>query len=95
MLIAFHGLDRPDAGDLRDTLRSAHADYQHHRGNPVGGPLLDDAGNACGTLIIFEADSVDAAERLMADDPFVAGGLFAQTSIREFVAIDWPTAPGG
>ena len=90
MLIAFHGLDRPDAGTLRQELLPAHAEYQHHRGNPVGGPLRDADGVTCGTLIIFEAHSIADAEQLMAGDPFVTGGLFAQTSITEFVAVDWP-----
>ena len=87
----FHGVDRPDSADLRAATLGTHADYQHHRGNPVGGPLLDPDGAPCGTLIIFEAPDLVSAQAIIADDPFVTAGLFASTSVHEFRAIDWPT----
>jgi uncharacterized protein YciI len=86
----FHGVDRPDSINLRTATLPAHAHYQHHRGNPVGGPLLDAAGASCGTLIIFEAPDLAAAQAIIADDPFVTAGLFASTSVYEFRAVDWP-----
>jgi uncharacterized protein YciI len=87
----FHGVDRPGSTELRATTLPAHASYQHHRGNPVGGPLLDSNGAPCGTLIIFEAPDLATAEAIIEDDPFVIAGLFASTSVHEFRAIDWPT----
>ncbi len=87
----FHGVDRPGSSGLRTDTLPAHADYQHHRGNPVGGPLLDATGASCGTLIIFVAPDLATAKAIMADDPFVTAGLFASTSVHEFRAIDWPT----
>lgn len=87
----FHGLDRPGTAGLRAATRQAHADYQHARANPVGGPLLDDVGAPCGTLIVFEAPDLAAAETFIAADPYVVAGLFASTSVRQFHAIDWPT----
>ena len=87
----FHGLDRPDCADLRADTLTAHADYQHHRGNPVGGPLLDEDGASCGTLIVFEAPDLASAQAIMAADPFVVAGLFASTHVHEFRAVDWPT----
>jgi uncharacterized protein YciI len=86
----FHGVDRPGSNNLRAATLPAHADYQHHRGNPVGGPLLDSNGAACGTLIIFEAPDLATAEAIIEDDPFVTAGLFVSTSVHEFRAIDWP-----
>lgn len=86
----FHGVDRPDGGAVRAATLPAHADYQHHRGNPVGGPLLDTDGASCGTLIIFEAADLATAQAIMADDPFVLAGLFISASVHEFRAVDWP-----
>jgi uncharacterized protein YciI len=87
----FHGVDRADGAELRAAMLRAHAAYQHHRGNPVGGPLLDANGASCGTLIVFEAADLATAEAIMADDPFVEAGLFASATIHEFRAVDWPT----
>ena len=87
----FHGVDRPDGADLRAATLPAHAEYQHHRGNPVGGPLLDADGSACGTLIIVEAPDLATAEAIIAADPFVVAGLFASAIVHEFRAVDWPT----
>ena len=87
----FHGVDRPNSSELRAATLPAHADYQHHRGNPVGGPLLDPDGASCGTLIIFEAPDLASAEAIIAADPFVLAGLFATAAVHEFRAVDWPT----
>lgn len=86
----FHGVDRPDSAQLRAATLPAHADYQHHRGNPVGGPLLDADGASCGTLIIFEAPDLTSAAAIIAADPFVIAGLFGSSSIHEFRTVDWP-----
>lgn len=87
----FHGVDRPGSAELRATTLPAHADYQHHRGNPVGGPLLDADGASCGTLIVLDAPDLATAEAIMADDPFVVAGLFSSATVHEFRAVDWPT----
>lgn len=90
MLIAFHGIDRPNAGDLRAATRPAHLEFQSGRANLVGGPLLDEHGEMCGSLLIFEATDIDAAATEMAADPYVQAGLFERVSITEFKAADWP-----
>lgn len=92
MLFAFHGLDRPDAAALRVELRPAHAEYQSAFGNPLGGPLLDEEGRPCGTLIVLDADDLTEAEERILADPYVSGGLFATWSLRAFHGVDWPTA---
>lgn len=85
----FHGLDRPDSAELRRELRASHVEHQSQ--NPVGGPLLDDVGEPCGTVIILERETLADAEAFMADDPYVVAGLFATSSLRRFHAVDWPT----
>ncbi len=91
MLIAFHGLDRSDASDLRASLGPAHREFHARRGNLLGGPLLDAKGNPRGSLIVFEASDITEASSAMAADPYVVGGLFETTSIAQFIAVDWPT----
>lgn len=93
MRFVFLGVDGPDGAALRAELRPSHAAYQEQFGNPVGGPLRDRDGSVCGTMFVFEAEGFDEAERRVQADPFVAAGLFAQWTLREFVAIDWPTDP--
>jgi hypothetical protein len=50
----------------------------------MAGPFLDEAGEMCGSLFIFEAD--DRA----AEDPYVTGGVFASVEVRPWrVTIPW------
>lgn len=93
MRFVFLGVDRPDGAALRAELRPAHAAYQAQFGNPVGGPLRDRSGAVCGTMFVFEADGFDEAEHRVQADPFVTAGLFAEWTMREFVAVDWPGLP--
>ena len=48
-----------------------------------GGPLLDDAGKPCGSVVIFEAESIDAVRALAAGDPYVVGGVFESYEVLE------------
>jgi uncharacterized protein YciI len=47
--------------------------------NSLGGPFADRSGG----LITFEARSVEEAEQLAADDPFVREGLVASRWLKE------------
>jgi uncharacterized protein YciI len=40
------------------------------------GPLLDASEAPCGSLVIFDADSLEAARRFAASDPYVVEGIF-------------------
>lgn len=85
MLVVFHAIDRPNSGDLRAATRAAHLEFQAKRNNLFGGPLLDRDGEACGTLIVFEAPDIETATAELAEDPYLVAGLFAHVSITEFV----------
>ncbi|MFN3256488.1 MAG: YciI family protein [Ilumatobacter sp.] len=93
MLVVFHAIDRPNSGDLRATTRAAHLEFQSARNNLFGGPLLDRNGDACGTLIIFEAPDIETATAELADDPYLVAGLFEHVSITEFAGIVSDTRP--
>jgi hypothetical protein len=48
----------------------------------LGGPTLDDAAQMNGTLLVIEADHIDAVRLFMADDPYTAAGVYATVEIR-------------
>lgn len=72
--------------DAREAKRSEHVAYRKGLGGamPLAGPLLDDAGEAIGSVVILEADDQQAAEALAADDPYVAAGVIELLSVRRY-----------
>jgi uncharacterized protein YciI len=44
----------------------------------ISGPTLDDWG----AIIVYEADSVEEAEKLLQGDPFHAAGVFVRWTLR-------------
>jgi hypothetical protein len=86
-------LDIKDGLALRMSVRDAHLAYV--RTLPPGflkiaGPFLDEAGQMCGSLFIFEAEGAEAIDAYLAKDPYVLAGLFASVEIRPWrVTIPW------
>jgi len=88
LFFAVFATDRPDSLALRQRLRPSH---QAHLRAPemhrvivwLGGPTLDDAGEAMnGTLLVIEAGSLPEVEAFIQEDPYVRAGLFATIQIR-------------
>jgi len=84
MLYACICKDNPDTGDLRQQTREAH--LEHLRGNAgavvSAGPLLsDDGATPVGSLLIVEAESVDAALAMMESDPYAQAGVFERIEV--------------
>jgi len=86
-LYAMIGRDGPRGAELRKLHRPAHlaglegleaAGRIRH-----AGPLLDDAGAPLGSLILFEAASLDEARGVAARDPYVVEGVFASHEVLE------------
>lgn len=75
--------DKPGALETRMKAREAHLAYIHGQDGKVklGGPYLDEAGQMCGSLIIYEGDSLEEAEAFHAKDPYKLAGLFETSSI--------------
>ena len=75
--------DKPGSLDVRMAAREAHLAYAHDEGDRVklGGPYLDDAGQMCGSLIIYEAETLEEAEAFHAKDPYRLAGLFETSTI--------------
>ncbi len=47
----------------------------------VAGPLLDEEGNAIGTMLLMEFPDRRAAVAFAADDPYARAGLFASVAV--------------
>ncbi len=48
----------------------------------LAGALLDADGKPEGSLVVVEAESIEAATALLNADPFVAEGIFGSVEIR-------------
>ena len=87
MLFVITALDKPNSRELRLSTRSAHFDYARATGAvKLGGPLLDEASDMIGSLIIIEAADIAAAQRWQADDPYARAGLFAHAELHPWKA---------
>jgi hypothetical protein len=86
MLFAITCTDKPGALDLRMANRPAHLEHlkAHEASLVLVGPLLDPAGQPCGSLLVVEAADRAAAEALAAADPYAKAGLFESVVVRPF-----------
>ncbi len=78
------GRDAPDAKEKRPVHRPAHLDHLRplsEAGKVVlAGPLLDGTGS----LIVLRVDSAAEAWALVARDPYVVNGVFAEVAVHPF-----------
>ena len=82
MLIVLIARDRPGQLSLRQEVRAAHLDYLRSTGVVTqAGPLIDDAGEMCGSLLVLELPDLAAAERWAAEDPYAQAGLFESVEL--------------
>jgi uncharacterized protein YciI len=83
MLFVIIALDKPGAGDLRAATRPKHLDYlAATKQAKLGGPFLDANGNMIGSLVVLEADTLQAAQDWAANDPYQKAGVFASSQTR-------------
>jgi uncharacterized protein YciI len=86
-LYVFHGLDKAGALELRKATRAAHLAWIETLAPRVkiGGPMLaEDGQTPVGSMLVVEADTLDAAQALFAKDPYALAGLWQSTSVRPF-----------
>lgn len=82
MLFALICRDKPGHLPVRVANRPAHLAHIAATGVvQMAGPLLDDAGEMCGSLIILDVADRPAALAWAAADPYAAAGLFASVEI--------------
>ncbi|NIF77118.1 YciI family protein [Paraburkholderia sp. Cy-641] len=84
MFFAVIARDHLHSTALRAQTKARHrAHLDAARGLRVlqSGPLLDEKGAESGSLLILEADVIDAVQAFMAADPYVQAGLFDRVEI--------------
>jgi uncharacterized protein len=70
--------DKAKIAEVRPAHRQYLAALKANGQLAVSGPFTDDSG----ALIVYEADSPAAAERLLQGDPFHANGIFVKYVLR-------------
>ena len=79
-LFVLIGRDGPRGPALRKLHRDAHLANLRplaDAGRVVfAGPLFDAGEQPCGSIVVFEADDLGAAQRFAATDPYVVQGIF-------------------
>ncbi|MCH2170917.1 YciI family protein [Myxococcota bacterium] len=87
----FIGHDGPNGPAGRKQHRPAHLERLEAlaREDRIrhAGPLLDNAGEPRGSLIVFEAPDLASAENFAAGDPYVREGIFETHEVIETLAV--------
>lgn len=81
MLIALIAKDKPGALPIRQENRPAHVAYLKATNVSQAGPLLNDSGDMCGSLVILDLHDMAAARDWVANDPYNKAGLFESTEL--------------
>jgi uncharacterized protein YciI len=80
--------DAPGMGATRQRVREAHRARLRDPGDHavrvlLGGATLDDsAAQMNGTLLVLQADDIEAVRRFVADDPYVHEGVYKVVEVR-------------
>jgi uncharacterized protein YciI len=75
--------DKPGALQTRMDNREAHLAYIAETGVvEMAGPVLEDAGQMCGSLIVLEVADIAAAQTWADNDPYAKAGLFSDVILR-------------
>ncbi|MGK2922798.1 MAG: YciI family protein [Methyloceanibacter sp.] len=85
MLFAFICTDKPDGLPIRKKKRPEHLAYLKSLGDALkfAGPFTQDDGETMnGSLVVVEAESLEAARGIADGDPFAKAGMFATVEIR-------------
>ena len=96
MLFAFILIDKPDALDLRMSVRPAHKAYLTDVADKMAfaGPLTKDDGESMlGSLLVIDFKDRDEAHRWLQNEPFTKAGLYASSAIHAFRNL-WPQKTG-
>ena len=86
-LYVYRGIDTPDSADKRPGARQRHLDHIAAADADgrirFAGPLLDESGAACGSVIVFEAETFAGARQFAEADPYLALGVFERVEVFE------------
>jgi uncharacterized protein YciI len=81
------GHDAPESKAKRPVHRPAHLEHLAPLAAagrvPLAGPLTDGSGS----LIVLEAESLEAAWAIVARDPYVVNGVFNRVDVHPFMQV--------
>ena len=102
MYYAVWATDNPESLNARERVRDAHRVRLRDPGaHPVkvlhGGPTLAETdGTMNGSLLIIEAENIEAVRRFVAEDPYSLAQVYASMEIRPWQwGLGRPTASTG
>lgn len=85
MLFIAHCHDKDGHLKVRLDTRPEHLDFLNAKGSDLklaGPTLAEDGETPNGSLIIFEAASLEDAKSWIAKDPYAAAGLFSSVEVQ-------------
>ena len=88
MYFAVWATDRAGALPERERVREQHRARLRNPGAHavkvvLGGPTLDEGEGAMnGTLLVVQAESIDAVRQFIAEDPYTLAGVYASVEVR-------------
>ena len=83
MRFALMTKDKPGALQTRMDNREAHLAYIAETGVvEMAGPVLDDDGQMCGSLIVLDVEDMAATQAWAENDPYAKAGLFSDFTLR-------------
>ncbi|MFN4020615.1 MAG: YciI family protein [Erythrobacter sp.] len=92
-MFCFHCRDGEDGGRLRAIHRPAHLAFIHANAEHfvIVGPLKRADGLIIGSLLIVKAADEAAARAILAEDPYLTGGVWQSIRVDEFTPLlgDW------
>jgi uncharacterized protein YciI len=82
MLVALIAHDKPGGLAIRQANRPDHIEYLKSTGVvQQAGPLLNDAGDMAGSLVILDVATMQDAQNWADNDPYAKAGLFADVQL--------------
>ena len=82
MLVALFARDKAGALETRLANREAHIAHLKESGVVAqAGPLLDDEGQMCGSLVVLDVENMAAAQAWADADPYAKAGLFENVTL--------------
>ena len=84
MLFAMIAKDKPGTTDKRLAVRPVHLQHLDSLGQQLrlAGALLNSEGTPEGSLVVVEAETLEAATAIFNADPFVSEGIFDEIEIK-------------
>ena len=82
----FEGNDKENSLDIRMSNRNMHLEFlnnckEYNVNLKIAAPIINANNEMCGSILILEADNLQAIENFIQNDPYNKAGLFQTTKI--------------